>query len=352
MNSKIWSLCFLFLSLLLCVCAIFLTGTIDPYFHYHAPLDTLTYPITNERYQNYGIAEHFSYDTLITGSSMTQNFRASECDALFDAQTVKLPLSGGTFLEFSQLIHHAARSNPDLKRVFWGLDCWLLFESADAMRSGEEFPTYLYDDNLFNDTAYTLNKHILLQGTLSVLDHTYQGKPTTSFDEYTFWGHQAVFSKDNVLSAYARPQKTEPPSAAPFFLENARETVTQNLIPLVSQYPNIEFYFFFTPASILNMDSLNQESLLRYQFEACSIASDLLLEWENVHLFSFLDDYKTITNLDNYFDTIHYHDGINSLMLLEMASGHSLLTKDTYLTYWQNVCAYYEAYDYDALFDS
>ena len=350
MDGKKWSICFLILLLAMLLIAVGLTGVIDPYFHYHAPLEQLSYPISSERYQNYGITAHFPYDTLLTGSSMTQNFRTSECDALFDAKSIKVPLSGGTFREFSQLIQYAIDHNPELERVFLGLDCWLLFEQPDAMREGEDFPTYLYDDNVFNDTEYVLNKYIFLQDTLTVLEHTRQGKPTTSFDEYTFWAHQASFGKEQALSAYNRREKTDAPPAADFFLENARETVLQNLIPLVADHPQIQFYFYFTSPSILNMDGLNQESLLSHQFEACRLASELLLEYENVHLFSFLDDYGTITDLDFYFDTIHYSDAINSLMLQRMSRGEFALTKENNQSYWQEVCAFYEAYDYEALF--
>ena len=56
------------------------TAWVDPFFHYHAPQDRLQYPINNQRYQNNGIVRHFSYDALITGTSMTENFMASECD--------------------------------------------------------------------------------------------------------------------------------------------------------------------------------------------------------------------------------------------------------------------------------
>lgn len=50
-------------------------------YHYHAPLEDFAYLLdrNNERYQNYGILSHFSYDTIITGTSLTENFKSSEC---------------------------------------------------------------------------------------------------------------------------------------------------------------------------------------------------------------------------------------------------------------------------------
>ena len=54
------------------------TYMIDPLFHYHEPVEGLKYPINDERYQNDGIIKHFEYNAIITGSSMTENFKTSE----------------------------------------------------------------------------------------------------------------------------------------------------------------------------------------------------------------------------------------------------------------------------------
>ena len=49
---------------------------VDPYFHYHAPkTDLFFYGLYNQRSQNDGILRHFDYDAVITGTSMTENFR-------------------------------------------------------------------------------------------------------------------------------------------------------------------------------------------------------------------------------------------------------------------------------------
>ena len=64
---------------------------VDPYFHYHKPLPFLSYRIYEERYTNDGISRHFTYDAVITGTSMSQNFKTSELDELFGTQSVKEP---------------------------------------------------------------------------------------------------------------------------------------------------------------------------------------------------------------------------------------------------------------------
>lgn len=38
---------------------------------------------------------NFEYDAIIIGTSMTENFKTSEADALFAASFIKVPFSGG-----------------------------------------------------------------------------------------------------------------------------------------------------------------------------------------------------------------------------------------------------------------
>ena len=42
---------------------------VDPFFHYHAPVEGISYILDNERYQNDGIVRNYEYDCLITGTS-------------------------------------------------------------------------------------------------------------------------------------------------------------------------------------------------------------------------------------------------------------------------------------------
>ena len=90
-KNKIWAVATVSL-IVLCVAAIgAVVAVIDPYFHYGKGLSCLSYPLHNQRYQNDGIAKHFDYDAVIIGSSMTENFKPSELDELFDVIQQPLP---------------------------------------------------------------------------------------------------------------------------------------------------------------------------------------------------------------------------------------------------------------------
>lgn len=347
-NSKKWSILCVGLSLVLLVILGGATAVIDPFFHYHAPLEGLEYPIDNQRYQNDGIVRNFEYDALITGTSMTENFKTSEFDELFGANSVKVSYSGGTYAELFSNLQQAMESNPDIQTVLFCIDEWFLFSGRDMILADGEYPTYLYDDSLLNDVEYVLNKEILCSDTLEVLFYTRDGNTTTSFDDYSSWVFP--YDKDVVLGTYTRPAQAETLSE---FTEENRSNLTTMLqstaLTLAGAYPGTEFLYYFPPYSILNWDANNRQGTLEQHVEAFRLASELLLEAENIRLFSFYTDYKTITNLDNYRDTVHHSNEINSLLLQRFAAGEYELTKENCQTHWDEVLDYYSNYDYEAL---
>ena len=93
----------------------FLVYQVDPYIHYHAPhVDRYFYSLDNQRSQNDGISKHFEYDAMITGTSMTENFRTSEMDEIFGCHSIKVPFSGGSFKEINDNVTKALEANnPD-----------------------------------------------------------------------------------------------------------------------------------------------------------------------------------------------------------------------------------------------
>ena len=97
MNIKKWNIVVIGGTLGLLLMLVGVTAFIDPFLHYHAPLSFLEYPLKDERYQNNGIAKNYDYDAMITGTSMTQNFKASDFETLWGVKTVKTSYSGATY---------------------------------------------------------------------------------------------------------------------------------------------------------------------------------------------------------------------------------------------------------------
>lgn len=350
-NSKKWSLCLLILTLATLGLVGLGTMVIDPFFHYHKPLEALQYPIDDERYQNDGILKHFDYDAIITGTSMGQNTKTSEVDALFGVNSVKTCINGTSLKEISNQLQRALEANPGIKMVIRGLDGWALFGDQDNSETDAKLPTYLYDDNPINDVSYLLNKTIFLHDTLRVVKYTLDGNTTTTFDDYARWDHLFPFDAESVLSQYPRPMKFD--FTTPLTPEEAtgvEACVYEHAVKFAESYPDVQFYYFFTPYSILLMDQVNQFGILQRQMDAFLVATEALLQAENIHLFSFFEDYDTITNLNNYFDPAHYSPEVNSHILQSMAAGEHELTLENYEAYWKEISEFYSTYDYDALF--
>lgn len=145
-----------------------ITFYIDPLFHYHVPLESFAYPIIDERYQNDGITRNFEYDSIITGTSMVENFKTTEADRIFDANFIKVPFAGARYKEINDNLERAYHVGKDIKFVIRCLDYSRLVEDKNAYREGTDYPWYLYNDNLFDDVNYVLNKTILFDYTWNV----------------------------------------------------------------------------------------------------------------------------------------------------------------------------------------
>ena len=226
-----------------------LTVAIDPFFHYHKPVSFLRYrmPDRDERYLNDGIVKHFDYDAIISGTSMIQNFRASEFDALFDTHSVKIPLSGASYREVNEELERAFAANQGIVTVLRGLDYGLISAPPDEMLVGK-YPTYIYDDDILNDTEYVLNKEVFTFATwMNVIWYTIRGGRTTTFDEYGNWNDRVTFGKEAAISQYERKPQQEKAAYAPLDTGN----LEQNVISIAAAHPETEFYLFFTPSSIL-----------------------------------------------------------------------------------------------------
>lgn len=350
MTHKKWTITTILAALLLLIGLGGAIIYIDPYFHYHAPLPGLEYPISNERYQNDGIIRHFPYNAIITGTSMTENFKASEFDKLFHVTSIKVPFSGGGHKEINAALARAVQENPDITCIIRGLDDAMLLQDKDWMRF-DSYPDYLYDGFLPNDVNYIFNKEIL-EAARNVITYTKSGGKTTNFDEYANWMSfpQVTFGIEGIEALYQRAEKKELLEFTEADRQMVTENIRQNVTELIKENPGITFYLFFPPYSIYTWDSWNQSGNIERQLEAEKLEIELLLEHENVRLFSFFQNYEMVCNPDNYKDHSHYSESINSQILQWMSEGSYQLTKENYMGYYQEIHEFYRNYDYDSLF--
>ena len=351
MNGKKFFLGAIAVSLSVIILLAIPTLYIDPFFHYHAPTEGVSYQLDNERYQNDGVLRNFEYDAVIIGTSMTQNFKTSEADALFGTNTVKVPMAGGYFREIGDRLRAGYGSGNEIRQVILSLDMLSIIADKDAV-SAEDYPEYLYDSNLVNDVSYLFNKTVLIDYTLGNIRRTLAQKSSATFDEYSSWAHHDVFGRDAVMADYDRPEQVTVKAVLPEEkLNSIRENLSQNIISLVREHPETTFYCFIPPYSIAKIDSWYRTNTADYNYDIFMETARILLAEENVRVFCFFEDTELVCDLDRYRDMIHYDGNVNSHILSCMSRGEHELHSDTLIEYFDSLRELYGAFDFDAIFE-
>ena len=330
------------------------TVVIDPYFHYHAPLKDYGYTFWRQRYSNDGIVRNFDYDAYIVGTSMTENFKASEASEIFGYNFIKVPYSGGYYKELDHLIQRSYTSDNDIHMIIRCLDYSLLAQDKDAEHEENDplhpqykAPEYMVNANPFDDVKYVLNKTILLNETFSTYLNIRNKVPTTDFDSYSNWCSAFTFGEETVLGTYSHSDEIQPEKEfTDDDYEMIKGNVEQNVISTISEHPETTFYLFFSPYSICYWDTCHSSGTIKWMVEAERTAIELLLECPNVKLYSFTNDFDLTCDLDNYKDTAHYGEWVNSNILVRMKNDENLLTKDNYEEYLDEIYNFYSNYDY------
>ncbi len=329
--------------------------TVDPFFHYHKPnTETYYYELNNQRSQNDGIIRHFDYDALITGSSMTENFSTSEMDEIYGTNSIKVPFSGGSFREINDWIQTAITENGNLKTVVRGLDLNMFFQDKDALRPDlGEYPNYLYNESVFDDVYYVFNRDVIFARVFPMIENSKTENAVSgidSFDVYSSWMTGYTYGINTVRpNGIDFSQTGKQSHLSESERERLLEMTKQNITSLPQQYPDVEFYYFFTPYSAVWWKNLVADGSVYKQIEAERVIIEEALKYDNLKLFSFNNLTEITTDINNYKDTIHYGSWINSLILRYMYSNKCLLTSENYNDYLNDELSFYTTFDYASL---
>lgn len=326
-----------------------LTYIVDPYFHYHAPVEGISYRLYEQRYINDGISRQFEYDAVIIGNSLSENFETTKLDELFGTKSIKLPYSGAGYKELWSALGRTLSYNPKIKKVFVIVDTEDMPKDKDYMRYSD-YPDYLYDNSVWNDAMYLWNKDTFYRGTLYNLLMTVAGKESTTMDEYS--AKDGETGADVVLPLIGEmPDKEDAPWWGYNHLDAqmVTENINQNVISVTEEYPDTEFHLIYAAPSIARWGKYYIWGDRKWRVESCNTATELLLTQENVYLYSFQDDFELVCDLDNYRDTIHFTTEVSDYMLEQVAFGNRRITADNYEEYFETIREFYYEYDYTLL---
>ena len=350
MQPKRWLAGFLGIFLAGLAGCIALVIWVDPFFQYHKPLAWFPYLVDNQVNQNPGLAKHMDYDGILIGSSMTASFNTDWFEELMGMKTQKLSYNGSYPKDLSNIMQLVFDAKGDqVKAVYMAVDQSTF--SADPEETKFPVTDYLYDDNVFNDVPYLLNKDVLLDYILRPLADR---KDASDWAElYKPWWTDEYYNKANVLMYYeaVEEKQEEEALAADYFKDAVEENLQKNILPYIEAHPETEFYIFYPPYSILFWNDVTREKELEAVIGRLEYMTERLLNYENVHVFNFLGKEDIICNLNNYADYMHYHKNVCRYITECFATGENELHPENYGQAFDEIRTLAMSYNYPAIWD-
>ena len=292
---------------------------VDPFEIYHrAFFYNPPYESETQMYSGAGVAKSYTYDSIIVGSSMTENCRPSVYDDALGGRFVKLSMNAGQSLDHAKMMEIAFRTH-DVKRVVYGMDFFsfsLYYNNQKA-----QTPDYLYDDNPFNDVKYLFNKSVLFSSIPNALSHIGTPDEDKTRDSMYLWHPPTMPGEDGLraLVNLSNPMPAQHSTAV------GEEFVTlgleHNLLPFIRANRDTTFTVFFPPYSLLYWADQAANGKLDTCIAQKNIMAKTLLAEPNVELFDFQAHLEWIDNYDLYYDLIHYIAVVNDEMAYRIADG-------------------------------
>lgn len=314
---------------------------VDPFFQYHKPLSFLNYVIDNQQAENAGMIKNFEYDSVILGSSMTINFDTEVFREELELDTIKLSVNAAFPKDIHQMLSLIQKSGKKLDTVFLGIDAHNY--SAEPEAVAYPYPEYLYDNNLLNDSSYIFNKDVILD---YIIKPQIQGNSTKRNEIYWNWPYM-YYGKEMIAGSYNKPEITGNSVSEDVYIASTEYNLEHYILPYIEMMSTTQFVVFFPPYSILywynHMAEGDIEALI-YQTE---YITQRLLQYPNVKVFQFQNDYDYITNYDNYCDYTHYSHEMNDYMTVCFANGENEITLENYKVVLNDMKEWLLAFDYE-----
>lgn len=305
----------LFLLAFLIVAALAVTGIaafnyiIDPFQYYRVA--KLYRPILwggMQRYQNAGLARNFAENTVVVGSSVTENFLPSDIRKIWGKAATKLSISGSTAHE-QFLVLRSALQSGQVENVFWGLDSGAFYFPPAGVRDDQgPFPWHMYRNGPVPNLEYLLSL-----GTSRLSIAALKGYGETNFDSYHAWYDKFEFSPAVTIKAWggtcAAFKEKYIEGRYPLSAELAAKrdkSIQQNLVELIRSYPDVTFHLFLPPlATLIYIPASNR--LLHIHLPFRTKLGEEVLQFRNVRLFDFQANSDISNDLSRFKDPLHFN---------------------------------------------
>ena len=307
-------------ALLLAGAMITLDALVDPFQQYRKPgwYEPRFYrPL--QRHIDPGLAKHYDYDTVITGSSMMENYRNSEAGTILHGKVINLAMGAATAYELRQLLMTVLATGK-ARHVIFDVNFNAFSGSPTAQVVTEPLPLYLYDDRRWNDLHYLLQSQTLAKSTEIALG-LQRGRYSTNADAPWYWADECAFSKEAVLRGLDLANINRDFRQPPRTLEGMMASFENNLLPLFRAHPEVRFSLVYPPYSALVWKDFQQRNQVAVSLAFKRAVFDAVRNLSNVALYDFQARLDWVTDLNNYKDIYHFSPRISREMLEAIADG-------------------------------
>lgn len=279
-----------------------------------------------------GIIKNYDYDSIIIGTSMTENFKIHWFDNKFNCKSIKLCLSASTAHD-QNTIFISAINTGKVKKVFYGLDVYSF--QGDEKRAKHPLPDYLMNDNLWDDYKYLLNFDIFYrENTKIFLTNVFSyHKEKMNYDTMFEWNHDWIFGEKIALQDYIN-NRNGLKYGNEYRFATLKKNFDTNILPILKN-ENIVFYIFYPPYSILAYKRMEESGWLKDVIQFKKYIYETTKIYPNIKIYDFQTDRSITHNLNNYKDINHYSQKINYQIVNSIYHNKYLVTEQSiepYLT--------------------
>jgi hypothetical protein len=316
------------IALALATAVVAFNAWVDPFQHYRkAERFAPRFYNAWQRYENPGIARHYDYDRIVTGSSLMENVLPRDVDRIMGGKTINLSVSAQTAFDAGQLLRTALATGK-ARQVIMNLDYNAFSGAPDRSGFSEPFPGYLYDDALWNDLPYVLGI-----GTLRKSVETAAGLRWSRFssdpERMWDWMDGAHFSARKVVQGldpadlnahFRQPART---------LEGMQASFEANLVPVIEASPRVRFSFLYAPYTILVWLDFEQRSQLEVTLAFREWLVERTARYPNVEIFDFHAEPAMVLDLGRFTDIYHHSPEMSREVIRAMHEGRNRLTRES-----------------------
>lgn len=298
-----------------------INAIVDPLWVYHAPWLSQTY-VRDQRQANPGLARFSSYDSVVIGNSLTENYLVTEIESCLKWRPLKLCIAGSTPRE-QRLVLDQALATGQVRDVLWSIDLFSLELGPDAVRS-TDFPFHLYNRDMTTPWKYLLSGSTFCNSLKVGL-----GGGAKDMESRYVWYYKSKFGLDQMIVRWR--SDVSDPNIKPVNEEIAWNSVETHLLDEVRSHPEVRFHFVVPPYSSLyrvsELVTAGNHFAARMKFKRK--LAQALLEFPNVELFDFETARDVTQDTGRYMDLVHFDLPTSTAILHWMADGQYRMTRDS-----------------------